>query len=125
MKKETTSGHEDILLLRRTGEYLFRGKTPFWGEGLILTSAMFISHELLLKVPFSDGLVMNNDIDWLLRAYAQEGIRVEFVQNDMPLVVWNIETVRDRISHDSDWESSLFWIHSLSILLRQGLFSYV
>jgi GT2 family glycosyltransferase len=107
-------------------EYLFCRKTPFWGEGLILASAMFISYELLMKVAFSDGLMMHDDIDWVLRAYAQEGIRVEFVQNDMPLVIWNIETARDRISHSTDWQASLFWIHSLKHLVTgRAYFSFV
>jgi glycosyltransferase involved in cell wall biosynthesis len=107
-------------------EYLFCRKTPFWGEGLVLPSAMFVSRKLLLRVPFSDGLQMNDDIDWLLRARSLEDIVIEFVPNDCPLAVWSIQENRERMSTSCDWQYSLSWIRSQKHLVTsRAYFSYV
>jgi glycosyltransferase involved in cell wall biosynthesis len=88
-------------------EYLFCRSTPYTGEGLIVTSAIFAARELLLRVRFRDDLPRYVDPDWLLRADKVEGSGVEFVSGDEPLAVWHIERGRNRITNAKDWEFSL------------------
>lgn len=91
-------------------EYLFCRTRPFNGEGMVQTSTIFTSSELLKRVPFCSGLKRFVDIDWLLRAVRLEGTGVEFVPTLEPLVVWHIEDDRTRISRTNDWRHSLGWI---------------
>lgn len=91
-------------------EYLFCRKSPFWGEGLVQASTILTKRELLQITPFKEGLRRLEDIDWLLRANAIEGVGVEFVSKSEPLVFWHIDNNRTRISNTPDWRYSLSWI---------------
>jgi glycosyltransferase involved in cell wall biosynthesis len=91
-------------------EYLFCRTKPFNGEGMVQTSTIFASGELLRQVPFCSGLKRFVDIDWLLRVVKLDGVGVEFVSTLEPLVVWHIEYDRTRISRTNDWRHSLGWI---------------
>jgi len=93
-------------------EYLFCRKSPFWGEGLIQTSTIFTTKELLKRVTFKNGLRRHVDIDWLLRASTFGGVGVEFVPGPEPLLVWHTEGNRNRISNSTDWRYSLSWIQA-------------
>jgi glycosyltransferase involved in cell wall biosynthesis len=88
-------------------EYLFCRSTPYTGEGLIVTSAIFTARELLMRVPFRNDLPRYVDPDWLLRAVKEEGTGVEFVKHVEPLAVWHIERGRKRITNSKDWRFSL------------------
>jgi glycosyltransferase involved in cell wall biosynthesis len=94
-------------------EYLFclKGLTaPFFGEGLIQTSTIFTTKELLQKTPFTRGLPRNQDADWLLRACILKGAAVEFVPDCEPLVIWHIEDNRGRIATTmNDWRYFSLW----------------
>lgn len=94
-------------------EYLFCLKSltaPFFGGGLIQTSTIFTAKELLQRVPFTSGLLRNQDTDWLLRAAVLEGVSVEFVPERVPLVIWHIEENRRRIcTNMNDWHSFFLW----------------
>ncbi len=94
-------------------EYLFCLKGlhgPFFGEGLIQTSTIFTTKELLQKIPFTPSLPKHQDADWLLRAGNLVGVSVEFVSENEPLVIWHIEENRKRIGTSvNDWHLSLIW----------------
>jgi len=89
--------------------YLFVRRTPFGGESLVLPSAMMFPRDLAADHPFSDGLRFHVDVDWLLRVAAAPGVGVEFVADPRPLVTWNIDEGRPRISNVLGWRDSLRW----------------
>ncbi len=91
-------------------EYLFCQSGLRGGDGLVLPSTVLTTKDLLLQVPFRADLPRHNDVDWLLRATAVEGAKVLFVSDPEPLVIWNIETNRPRISNTGDWRYSLGWM---------------
>ena len=97
--------------------YLFCQSGLRGGEGLILPSTILTTKDLLVRVPFRTELPRHNDVDWLLRAAALEGVQVAFVAEPEPLVVWNIETNRARISNTFDWRYSVRWIRESRTLV--------
>jgi glycosyltransferase involved in cell wall biosynthesis len=94
-------------------EYFFclKGlRAPFFGEGLIQTSTIFTTKELLQRLPFTSGLSRNQDTEWLLRASLLEGVSAEFVPEREPLVIWHIENNRERIGTTiNDWRYFFLW----------------
>jgi len=111
------SAEGDLVWPRRTpaidepiSEYLFCQSGLRGGDGLVLPSTVLTTKDLLLQVPFRADLPRHNDVDWLLRATAVEGVKVLFVSDPEPLVIWHIDTNRDRISNTADWRYSLGWI---------------
>ncbi len=98
-------------------EWLFRRKSPFFGEGLLQSNMFFASRELFEMVPFASDLRDNDDIDWALRAAAVEGAGIEFVPTMEPLAIWNLDESRSRMSHTTDWRYSLAWIRARSHLV--------
>jgi glycosyltransferase involved in cell wall biosynthesis len=105
---------QDFLWPRRAprpgepmSEYLFCRRTPFTGEGLIVTTTIFASRELLREVPLDGALPRFVDPDWLLRASRAEGVGVEFVADPAPLAVWHIEQGRGRLTNVKDWRYAL------------------
>lgn len=94
-------------------DYLFclKGlRGPFFGEGLIQTSTIFTTRDLLQKIPFTASLPRHQDADWLLRAGVLEGVSVEFVPEYEPLVIWHIEENRWRIATAvKDWRPLFIW----------------
>lgn len=94
------------------GDYLFRRRSLFGGEGFLQTSTLFTRRELLLRVPFRTDLPRSEDLDWILRAARSGGAGVEFVEHSGPLVTWDIEDDRPRLSTDVDWRGSLDWIRA-------------
>ena len=87
-------------------EYLFCRRTPFMGEGLITTSAVLTSTELMRAVPFR-ALPRYVDVDWLLRASHTQGTGVEFVPESAPLLIWHIARAWPRITDARNWRQSL------------------
>jgi hypothetical protein len=73
--------------------------------------------ELLQKVPFRSDLQAHEDWDWLLRASTLEGVRVEFLSDPAPLVIWHKEDNRRRISTAIGWRYSLSWVQTNRHLL--------
>jgi hypothetical protein len=71
---------------------------------------MMIPRDLAVSHPFRDGLRFHVDIDWLLRVAAVPGVGVDFVPFVEPLVIWNIDESRARISTALGWRESLRWI---------------
>jgi hypothetical protein len=64
--------------------------------------------ELLLKVPFTTGLWVHEDWDWVLRANALDDAGIEFVPE--PLAVCYIQERRKSASTGGAWRRSLDWI---------------
>jgi glycosyltransferase involved in cell wall biosynthesis len=89
-------------------EYLFARRGLFQGEGVIQSTMILAPRELLLAVPFADGLPGHQDWDWVLRAGHTEGAGIEFVPE--PLAIWYIEEGRQSVSGGIAWKSSLSWI---------------
>jgi glycosyltransferase involved in cell wall biosynthesis len=106
--------------------YLFVRTTPFGGEGLILPSAMMVPRDLAASHPFRDGLRFHVDVDWLLRVAAVPGVGVDFVPAVEPLVIWNIDEGRARISTALGWRESLRWIReNRGLVTRSAYASFV
>jgi glycosyltransferase involved in cell wall biosynthesis len=110
------SAQGDLVWPRRTpapgepvSEYLFCQHGLRGGEGLILTPTILTTRDLLLRVPFRQALTRHNDVDWLLRAAAVEGVQPVFVPDPEPLGIWHMDTGRPRISNTADWRYSLGW----------------
>jgi hypothetical protein len=91
-------------------EYLFCRKSLFAGEGIISTSTIFTTKELLERVPFRGKLQRHEDLDWLLQATTLDGVGVQFVPCSEPLAIWHCEVNRSRMSNRTDWRYSLAWI---------------
>jgi glycosyltransferase involved in cell wall biosynthesis len=108
--------------LPRAGEdlsdYFFCRRTPFTGEGMVITSTILTSRELALEVPFTSGLRRHVDTDWLLRVAHARGFRLVFPIDDEPLAVWHVEHTRPRITTRRDWLDSLAWCRA-----NRGLFT--
>jgi glycosyltransferase involved in cell wall biosynthesis len=99
------------------GDYLFCRRSPFTGEGIVQTSTIFTSRDLLGAVPFASGLRRYVDLDWLLRTAARDGVGVEFVPGCQPLSVWSIERRRARISTSAEGVDALEWARARRHLL--------
>ncbi len=75
--------------------------------GFPQTSTWLIRREFLLQVPFTKGLKVLQDLDWLLRAYPDPRMRVVFV--DEPLTIFYNETTRQRVTKRIDWQYCRQW----------------
>lgn len=105
-------------------EYLFTRRSLFQGEGLIQTSTIFVSRDLMIALPFKKGLKRHQDWDWLLRAAKTN--KVEFVFCPLILTKWYIEEKRKSVSKIGDWKYSLNWtLENDQLFTPRGLSSFV
>ena len=102
-------------------EYLFVRNTLFQGEGLIQSSTILTSKELLEKVPLNPDLQRHDDWDWLLRANALEGVGIEFVPE--PLSIWYLGENRPSLSSTNNWQRSFNWIQEKRDLVTPRAYS--
>ena len=109
----------DLVWPRRTpapgepiSEYVFCQKGLRGGDGLILQPTILTTKDLMLRVPYRQGLPRHNDVDWLLRAAVIEGVQPVFVPDPEPLGIWHMDTGRPRISNTADWRYSLAWANA-------------
>ena len=102
-------------------EYLFVRNTLFSGKGLIHTSTILTSKELLQQVNFDTTLQRHDDWDWLLRATNQEGVGIEFVQQ--VLSVWNLGDNRTNLYKSRDWQVLFNWIQEKRDLVTPRAYS--
>ena len=98
-------------------EYLFCQSGLFGGEGFIAMSSLLSTKALLQKAPFREDLMAHDDWEWLLQGSNVEGAGLEFLPNRDPLVIWNMEENRLRISTANDWRYSLSWAQTNRPLL--------
>jgi glycosyltransferase involved in cell wall biosynthesis len=93
-------------------EYLFCRKSIFHSRGVVQSSTLLTKRDLLLRLPFRDGLKKHQDWDWVLRAAAQDGVGFEFESG--PLTIFNINPTLPGISNrTNDWHFSFSWIEQM------------
>jgi glycosyltransferase involved in cell wall biosynthesis len=102
-------------------DYLFCRTGLTDAGGLMQTSTLLASRELLLAVPFRDGLRMHQDWDWIIRVTAHQGVGVVMVPK--PLAVWRVEDDRISAGRSPDWRSSLQWIRGIRRFISPRAFS--
>ena len=102
-------------------EYLLARNGLYFGEGLIQTSTIFTTKQLLQRVPFPEDLPKHQDWDWMLRANLIEGVEVKFVLQ--PLVIWYLWEKRHSTSSKSNWHNSLAWIDANRHLVTPRAYS--
>ncbi len=106
----------------RIEEYLFCRKGWGAGGGFVQTSTLLARRELLSRTPFSAGLVVHQDWDWLLRVSCDEDVRVRML--DEPLVVYRTEDGRVTVSRRADWRTSLNWVRGHAWRMDPRTFSW-
>jgi glycosyltransferase involved in cell wall biosynthesis len=89
-------------------EYLAVRRGLFHGEGFIQTSTIMAPTELFRRVPFTDGLRRLQELDWTLRCLELADVGLVYAQD--PLVIWNADENRPRVSFDSPWRESIVWL---------------
>ncbi|MCG9892954.1 MAG: glycosyltransferase [Thermosynechococcaceae cyanobacterium MS004] len=90
--------------------YLFLRPNLIQGDGFFLTSMLLTRRQLMLDVPFQEGLKMCQDLDWLLRAIQVPGTELHFA--DAALGTWNLDEDRPRIGTTGQWHTLFDWIQS-------------
>ena len=80
-----------------------------WGGivGFPQTSTWLLRRDFLLRVPFRKGLKLLQDLDWLLRGYPDQQMRVAFVEQ--PLAIFHNDYSRQRVTKRIDWQYSRQW----------------
>jgi len=102
-------------------DYLFCRTGLFDPGGLMQTSTLMAPRDLLLAIPFREGLRMHQDWDWLIRAAAHEGVGILMVPR--PLVTWRVEDRRNSVSRNASWQTSLAWIREIRPFISARAFS--
>jgi glycosyltransferase involved in cell wall biosynthesis len=102
-------------------EYFTVRKGLFYGDGFIQTSTIMAPTELVRRVPFTVGLRRQQELDWALRATAEED--VELLYADEPLVLWHQDEDRERISLENPWAEQLDWLRANRTLFTPRAYS--
>jgi glycosyltransferase involved in cell wall biosynthesis len=89
-------------------EYLLVRSRLGYGEGLMQTSTLIAKRQLLLEMPFRDGLRKHQDWDWILRCTELRSVPIVYVEE--PLAIWTLEQGRKRVSRENLWRHSYNWI---------------
>jgi glycosyltransferase involved in cell wall biosynthesis len=96
------------------GDYLFNRRSVFNGEAAIITSTLLVRKAVFDQMPFSTTLRRHQDTDWVIRSI-ERGARFAYAPE--PLLQFNDDIGRVRISTSYDWRQSLDWIRSVRGLL--------
>jgi glycosyltransferase involved in cell wall biosynthesis len=75
--------------------------------GFPQTSTWLLRRDFLLDVPFTKGLKVLQDLDWLLRGYGHQRMRVVFIAE--PLTIFHNDQARHRVTKRIDWEYCRQW----------------
>jgi glycosyltransferase involved in cell wall biosynthesis len=102
-------------------EYLFCRRGWFRLEGVLQSSMLLAATQLWLRIPFQEGLRRHQEMDWLLRAVAEAGARVRWV--DGVLGTWDVTAAGGRVSASTDWRYSLEWIRGSRARVTPRAFS--
>jgi glycosyltransferase involved in cell wall biosynthesis len=89
--------------------------------GVMQTSTLLAPRDLLLAIPFRDGLPMHQDWDWLIRVAAHEGVEISMLAR--PLTIWRVEDGRSTVSRKPAWQQSLAWIREIRCYISRRAFS--
>jgi glycosyltransferase involved in cell wall biosynthesis len=106
----------------------FVGPDENWGEcifcraQIVLPSTFVVKAELMRTVPFTKGVIRNEDADWLLRARAANAIVPQWHQE--ALMIYHCGKSITRITTSHDWESPYLWAIEHRELLTRKAFSY-
>jgi glycosyltransferase involved in cell wall biosynthesis len=103
-------------------DYLFCRNSLSDSGGLMQTSTLLASRQLLLAIPFREGLPMHQDWDWLIRAAARQGVSISMLPE--PLSIWRVEDARATVGRGSAWQPSLGWIREVRFLISPRAFSW-
>jgi glycosyltransferase involved in cell wall biosynthesis len=103
-------------------EFLFCRTSLRDPGGVMQSSTLLATRELLLAVPFRSGLTMHQDWDWLIRVSSYKGVALSMVRQ--PLVIWRVEDQRNTVGRSSDWSFSLSWIRQLRDLISPRALSW-
>ena len=95
-------------------EYFTVRRGLFYGDGFIQTSTILAPTALLRRVPFTEGLRRQQELDWTLRAVREPD--VELLYAPEPLVLWHQDEDRHRISLEMPYEQQLAWLREHSEL---------
>jgi glycosyltransferase involved in cell wall biosynthesis len=102
-------------------DYLFRRTVLSDPGGLMQTSTLLAPRDLLLAIPFRNGLPMHQDWDWIIRVAAHDGVVVTMLPK--PLSIWRVEDGRTTVGSGPGWQSSLAWIRDIRRLISSRAFS--
>lgn len=103
-------------------DYLFCRRGWREGAGFMQTSTLLAQRLLLLKVPFTEGLRVHQDWDWLLRASAEADLQVVMLEE--ALAVYRTEDARVTVSRRADWRTSLDWARGQKQRMPPRAFSW-
>ena len=96
-----------------------------WLGGIVgfpQTSTWLVRRDFLLEVPFTKGLKVLQDLDWLLRGYCHPRMRAVFVAE--PLVIFHNEQTRQRVTKRIDWQYCRQWAMESRHLFTQKAFGF-
>ena len=92
-------------------DYLFCRRSLADPGGLMQTSTLLAQRDLLLAIPFRNGLRGHQDWDWIIRVCAYDGVQVTMLTK--PLALWRVEDGRESTSRKPAWQFSLAWIREM------------
>jgi glycosyltransferase involved in cell wall biosynthesis len=90
-------------------DYLLGRSSFFQGEGLLQTSVIFTTRQLLLEVPFPSIPTKHDDWEWALNVIKRSDVHLEFVPEI--LAIWYLEENRTSLSTKHNYQGSLDWIN--------------
>ena len=89
-------------------EFLWCEVSPLGGiAGFPQTSTWLLRRDFILEVPFTKGLKVLQDLDWLLHAYHHPRFNVSFVAE--PLTIFHNDHARQRVTKRIDWKYCCQW----------------
>ncbi len=103
-------------------EYLFCRRGLRYGTALLQTSTLLAPRDLLLRIPFTPGLLKHQDWDWLLRVAADPLVSIHPV-GDQPLAVFHVEGNRRSVGRAPNWRFSLQWARDRGDLFTPRAFA--
>ncbi|QWU15124.1 Glycosyltransferase, GT2 family [Paenibacillus sophorae] len=93
---------------KRLANYLFEPKGIFV-EGYIQTSSIMVPKKLILRIPFTKGLIKHQDWDWLLKLDKEKGLKVVHVRD--PKVIFHSDAPKNkRVGLSNQWRFSEKWL---------------
>jgi glycosyltransferase involved in cell wall biosynthesis len=90
--------------------------------GFAQTSTWLVRREFLIEVPFTSGLKVLQDLDWLLRGYGHPRMRLVCVPD--ALTVFHSEQTRQRVTKRIDWQYCREWAMTNRHLFTQKAFGF-
>ena len=90
--------------------------------GVIQTSTLLAPRELLMAVPFQEGLPIHQDWDWLIRVASYKGVGFSMVRQ--PLCLWRTGDHHPSVGRNPLWKTSLEWIRASRSLVSPRAFSW-